>query len=128
MNLDRRSFLKITTTAGGAFALGIYGTAPTFGQQPRRNFNALDPRAFVRIAPDGTVTILAKDPEAGQGVKTHLPMLVAEDSTLTGKTYALNRLTETTSFTVSSSWVAAQLLPPIGILCGGLEPRGDRCW
>ena len=79
MNLDRRSFLKVTATAGGAFALGLYGAAPAFGQQPRRNFNALDPRAFVRIAPDGTVTILAKDPEAGQGVKTHLPMLVAEE-------------------------------------------------
>jgi len=79
MNLDRRSFLKVTATAGGAFALGIYGRGHAFGQQPRRGFNAVDPRAFVRIAPDGAVTILAKDPEAGQGVKTHLPMLVAEE-------------------------------------------------
>jgi isoquinoline 1-oxidoreductase subunit beta len=79
MTLDRRSFLKITATAGGAFALGIYGRGLGYGQLQRRAFNALDPLAFVRITPDGAVTIMAKDPEAGQGVKTHLPMLVAEE-------------------------------------------------
>ena len=79
MKLDRRSFLKITATAGGAYVLGIYGRPVAFGQSPRRSFNALESRAFVRIAPDGAVTIMAKNPEAGQGVKTHLPMLIAEE-------------------------------------------------
>lgn len=80
MNPDRRSFLKISAIAGGGFVLGLYGS-PFSLAQARRNFAPppLEPRAFVHIAPDGGVTIMAKNPEGGQGVKTHLPMLIAEE-------------------------------------------------
>ena len=80
MNLTRRSFLKISAVAGGGFLLGLYESQVGVAQA-RGGFAAppIEPRAFVKIAPDGTVTILAKNPEAGQGVKTMLPMLIAEE-------------------------------------------------
>ena len=80
--LDRRSFLKVSSIAGGGVLISVYakplaaalaqGTAAA--AQPA--FSAL---AFFRIAPDGIVTILSKNPEIGQGVKTHLPMILADE-------------------------------------------------
>jgi isoquinoline 1-oxidoreductase beta subunit len=77
-NLDRRSFLKMTALAGGAFTLGLYRKPWAAAQAPGRppGFSAL---AFIRIDPSGAVTVMAKNPEIGQGVKTMLPMLVAEE-------------------------------------------------
>jgi len=77
--LDRRGFLQVTTAAGGGLLLGAWlepalaSAPPTLGNDP------FTPNAFIRIAGDGTVTIIAKNPEIGQGVKTSLPMTIAEE-------------------------------------------------
>ena len=77
-DLDRRSFLKMTALSGGAFALGLYRQLPAFAQRPQKP-PAFAPVAFIRIDPSGTVTLMAKNPELGQGVRTMLPMLIAEE-------------------------------------------------
>ena len=74
--LGRRSFLKVSALAGGGLALSISlpmaaGATETIASAPLT--------AFVNIAPDGAVTIVGKNPEIGQGIKTMLPMLIAEE-------------------------------------------------
>src|ERR1700733_2438269 len=72
----RRSFLKISALASGGLTLGLY--IPSARAQAPKKGN-LKPTAFIKIAPDGTVTIKARGPEMGQGIKTELPMLIAEE-------------------------------------------------
>jgi isoquinoline 1-oxidoreductase beta subunit len=78
--VSRREFVKVTATTGGGLLLGCYvvgiggvsksWAAPT--SEPSIG-------AYIRISPSGIVTITAKNPEIGQGVKTHLPMIIAEE-------------------------------------------------
>jgi isoquinoline 1-oxidoreductase beta subunit len=75
--LDRRSFLRVSALAGGGIVLGAH-LVPVEAEAAA-TAEAFAPNAFVRITPDGVVTLMAKNPEIGQGVKTTLPMLIAEE-------------------------------------------------
>ena len=79
--IARRDFLRVSALAGGGLLLGAWLDYGANGVLEARELAASDfsPNAFIRIAPDGAVTILAKNPEIGQGIKTMLPMLVAEE-------------------------------------------------
>jgi len=72
--LSRRGFFRISTLAGGGFLLGSFSAAAE--EAPAGNFS---PNAFIRITPEGAVTLFSKNPEVGQGIKTSLPMIVAEE-------------------------------------------------
>ena len=77
---SRRDFLTAGAAAGGGllltFGLPSLGNATAMGE-PEAATATLN--AYVRIAPDGIVTIISKNPEIGQGIKTMLPMLIAEE-------------------------------------------------
>jgi isoquinoline 1-oxidoreductase beta subunit len=79
--LDRRSFLRVTALAGGGLVIAAYIDPVTglLAQGPGRGAAPLVPNAFIKIAPNGKVTIIGKNPEIGQGIKTTLPMLIAEE-------------------------------------------------
>ena len=76
--LDRREFVKLGALAGGGLLLGV--RLPE-RRGDRRDVAAapLQPNAFVRVAPDGQVTIWLGRADMGQGVRTALPMIVADE-------------------------------------------------
>jgi isoquinoline 1-oxidoreductase beta subunit len=79
--IDRRSFLRVSALAGGGIALASYiepAEALASWLTPKAPA-AFTPNAYIRITTDGVITIVAKNPEIGQGVKTMLPMLIAEE-------------------------------------------------
>lgn len=81
--LARRDFLKFTGLAGGGLVLGVY--LRPFGSSVAAEVvkpvagAEFKPNAFIRITPDSVVTLVSKQPEIGQGIKTSLPMIIAEE-------------------------------------------------
>lgn len=76
--LSRRTFLKATSLASGGFALAMYVPHPARAAI-EKSAAAAQLNAFVKIGTDGRITIFAHNPEIGQGIKTSLPMVVAEE-------------------------------------------------
>ena len=79
--VSRREFLRASSIVGGGLLLASYietlDAATAFAATPTATDFA--PNAFIRMTPDGIVTIIAKNPEIGQGMKTMLPMLIADE-------------------------------------------------
>ena len=79
-NTGRRHFLKATAAAGGGLLIGLYlppaarlaAAIPAGAESFARN-------AFLRIAPDDSVTFVLHKSEMGQGIRTTLPMIVDDD-------------------------------------------------
>jgi isoquinoline 1-oxidoreductase beta subunit len=73
--VTRRDFLKVSTLAGGGLMLSFHAPALTSLLEA----DTFQPNAYLSISTDGVITLMAPNPEVGQGVKTSLPMLVAEE-------------------------------------------------
>ena len=78
--LNRRCFLKASTMAGAGFSLASYFKAPhVLAAEIAGISDQLELNAFVEIGVDGAITLYAHTPEKGQGIKTSLPMVIAEE-------------------------------------------------
>lgn len=75
--LSRRDFIKVSAAAGGGMLLAVY--LPWGDDALADTASDFAPNVFITVHPDNTVTIMAKNPEIGQGSKTSLPMIVAEE-------------------------------------------------
>src|SRR5437868_12262693 len=72
--LSRREFLATGAAAGAGLVIGFY--------LPHRGARAADvfaPNAYLKITPDNKVTVVVARSEMGQGVRTSLPMILAEE-------------------------------------------------
>ena len=82
--ISRRSVLKGLGIAGGLVLAAPLTSRQAFaayqtGAAKMPHGTVVDPRVFVAIATDGTVTIVAHRSEMGTGVRTSLPLIVAEE-------------------------------------------------
>ncbi len=83
--IDRRSFLKVSALTGGGMIIGFnfFSACKPEVELPKEidvsTLNFKDFNGFIKIADNGMVTIFAPNPEIGQGVKTSMPMIIAEE-------------------------------------------------
>ena len=83
IQLSRRNFLRTSVLASGGMLIGfnLFHACTSEAKPPvdisKLNFN--DFNAFIKISDEGLVTIFSPNPEIGQGVKTSMPMIIAEE-------------------------------------------------
>ncbi|MEX0299817.1 MAG: molybdopterin cofactor-binding domain-containing protein [Kordiimonas sp.] len=75
-DMDRRSFLKVSSALGVGFLLA-FSLASKVRSEPLANAQELN--AYIQISPNGSIIIYSKNPEVGQGVKTSMPLIIAEE-------------------------------------------------
>ena len=77
--LDRRNFLKASALVGGGLMLEFNLGSTISAEELGTLVGSKELNVFVKIASDGKITIYSATPEMGQGVKTTLPMIIAEE-------------------------------------------------
>jgi isoquinoline 1-oxidoreductase beta subunit len=76
--ISRRHFIKVSALSGGGMLLS-FSILNEAAEARSPADSVFAPNAYVRINADGTVVLMAPNPEIGQGVKTSLPLIIAEE-------------------------------------------------
>src|SRR5262249_34202369 len=82
--VDRRSFIKFSALAGGGLLVGVYTKSEVLAQRGGGGPGggaaaAVNPNVYITVHPDNTFTVIAKNPETGQGMRNALPMIIADE-------------------------------------------------
>ncbi|EDY80604.1 Aldehyde oxidase and xanthine dehydrogenase, molybdopterin binding domain protein [Verrucomicrobiia bacterium DG1235] len=76
--IARRDFVKASALAGGGLLLSaLFPSSRAIAAA--KGSSVFAPNFYIKIASDGLVTLISKNPEIGQGIKTSLPMIIAEE-------------------------------------------------
>jgi len=76
---SRRGFLKASAAAGGLVLGFVLPGGSRLARAAEAKAVVYAPNAFVRVAPDNTVTVIVNRLEFGQGVHTALPLVIADE-------------------------------------------------
>lgn len=86
VQISRRNFLFASAAVGGGLYLGLGPQAASAAEAGQLN-------AWVVITPENRIRIMASNPEVGQGIRTSLPMVIAEE--------------------LDADWAAVEIVPTI---------------
>ena len=79
-NLNRRAFLKLSGVAGGGFILAsLLPMRHVAAEDLGSLVGSVELNTFIKVSSEGEITIYSSNPEMGQGIKTALPMIIAEE-------------------------------------------------
>jgi isoquinoline 1-oxidoreductase beta subunit len=77
--INRSNFIRLTGTLGAGLSLALYLPGCSSSKSPGAPGKQFAPNAWVRVAPDDTVTVIINKSEMGQGVATGLPTILADE-------------------------------------------------
>lgn len=78
-SISRRAFFQVSASVGGGLVLGFYLPGIHSANASSATEKIFEPNAFIKISRSGVVSIVIPVPEVGQGVRTSLAMIVAEE-------------------------------------------------
>src|SRR5580698_9487270 len=78
LTMGRRTFFKLASASAAGLVLGFHLGDSAFAAETADGKDQVM-NAFIRIAPDNTITIYSKAPEIGQGIKTSFGVIIAEE-------------------------------------------------
>ena len=79
LTLGRRTFFKLAGAGAAGLVLGFHFADAAFAAEEAADDKNQSLNAFIRIAPDNTITIYSKCPEIGQGIKTSFGVIIADE-------------------------------------------------
>ncbi|MBN4053320.1 xanthine dehydrogenase family protein molybdopterin-binding subunit [Haliea sp. AH-315-K21] len=77
--INRRGFLQVAGATGAGFSLASFMSANKIQAAELEELGHLELNAFVEVNANGSIRLYAHTPEKGQGIKTSLPMIIAEE-------------------------------------------------